>query len=189
MKNKFIIDDAFIEKWGEKYDEIEGDDKQYGIIIGKVKDDVSNICTISSKTLEDIYNWKAARAKGYVNWEDYHKYEEAFRNALQALKDKKIEILIDLPGVGIPLASTILHFIYPTIFPIVDFRTVEVLKNAGYLEKSKSLYYFRNTIKGYDLFCSAILDIGQQNQKRSFRQIDKSLFAYHKDLSNPRECF
>ena len=180
MQNNIIINDAFIERWGQEYGKIEGDDKKYEEIIGKVKQDISKIGTISSKTLEEIYNWKAARAKGYVNWDNYHKYEEVFRNALQAPKDKKIEILIDLSGVGIPLASTILHFIYPKIFPIVDFRTVEVLQNAGYLEKSKSLYHFRNTIQGYGLFCSVILDIGQQNPKRSLRQIDKSLFAHHK---------
>jgi len=188
MQNNIIIDDVFIEYWGQKYDKIEGDDKEYGIIIEKVKQNISKIGTIQSETLEDIYNWKAARAKGYVNWDDYHKYEEVFRIALQAPKDKKIEILIDLSGVGVPLASTILHFIYPKIFPIVDFRTVEVLQNAGYLEESKSLYYFRNTIQGYGLLCSVILDIGQQNQKRSLRQIDKSLFTYHKNSEISMKC-
>lgn len=189
MQNNIIIDDVFIEKWGQIYDIIEGDDKKYGEIIEKVKQNISKIGTIPSDTLENIYNWKAPRAKRYVNWDDYHKYEEVFRNALQAPKDKKIEILIDLSGVGIPLASTILHFIYPEIFPIVDFRTVEVLQNAGYLEKSKSLYHFRNTIQGYGLFCSVILDIGQQNPNRSLRQIDKSLFAYHKKSETSMKCF
>lgn len=188
MQNNIIIDDVFIESWGQKYDKIEGDDETYKKIVEKVKQNISKIGTISSETFEDIYNWKAARAKGYVNWDNYHKYDEVFRIALQAPKDKKIEILIDLSGVGVPFASTILHFIYPKIFPIVDFRTVEVLQNAGYLEKSKSLYHFRNTIQGYGLFCSVILDIGRQNKKRSLRQIDKSLFAYHKNSEKSVKC-
>jgi len=188
MQNKTVIDDAFIDRWEAEYDKIEGDDKKYDKIIEQVKEDISRIGTISKDTLEEIYNWKAARAKGYVKWEDYSKYEEAIGNSLRAPEDKKKAILDDLPGIGIPVASTILHFVYPETFSIVDIRTVEFLQNAGYLDKLKSYYYFRDTIQGYSFFCHVIKEISQRLPKKRLRQIDKAMFENHKKQKKQKSC-
>jgi len=67
MQNQIIIDDAFIERWEAKYD------------------------TISQDTLEEIYNWKAARAKGYVKWEDYCKYEEVLEMHYKLPRTRKYQ--------------------------------------------------------------------------------------------------
>ncbi len=188
MQNRIVIDDPFIDRWEAEYDRIEGDDRKYEKIIAQVKEDISRISSISKDTLEEIYNWKAARAKGYVRWEDYSKYEEAIGNSLCAPKDKKIAILDDLPGIGIPLASTILHFVYPETFPIVDIRTVEFLQNAGYLDKLKSYYYFRDTIQGYSFFFNIVTEISQRLPKKCLRQIDKAMFANHKSTEKIKKC-
>jgi hypothetical protein len=188
MQNKTLIDNAFIDKWEAEYDKIEGDDKKYEIIIEQVKEDISRTGTISKDTLEEIYNWKAARAKGYVKWGDYSKYEGAIGNSLRAPGDKKIAILDDLPGIGIPVASTILHFVYPETFPIVDIRTVEFLQNAGYLDKLKSYYYFRDTIQGYSIFCHVVKDICERLPKKRLRQVDKAMFAFHKNQKKQERC-
>ncbi len=188
MRNKIVIDDAFIERWEAKYDQIEGDEKDYDEIIKKVKVEISQIGTISKDTLEEIYNWKAPRAKGYVKWEDFNRYEEVIRNAIQASRDEKIAILDDLPGIGIPVASTILHFIYPETFSIADIRTVEFLQNSGYLDNSKRFYYFRDTIQGYCSFCQSISKIVESCPEKSLRQIDKAMFAYHKITKKPNKC-
>jgi hypothetical protein len=181
---KIIIDDAFIEKWHLRY--CEHDEKEYERIILAVLNDITRMGTISKLTLERIVNWKAARAKGYVKWKNFGKYKKAFRTALSSWEDQKIAILDDLPGVGIPMASTILHFIYPKIFPIVDFRTVEALQKGGYLDKSKSKYRFRDTIQGYNCFRRTILNIAQRCPTRSLREIDRALFAYHKIELDPK---
>src|SRR4030042_2938662 len=164
------IDDAFIEKWHPKYDE--HDEKEYEEIILAVLKDVTGMGTISKLTFERIMNWKAARAKGYVEWKNFDKYKKAFRNALSAQEEQKVTILDDLPGVGIPIASTILHFVYPKIFPIVDFRTVETLQKGEYLDKTKRKYYFRDTSQGYNCFRHTILNIAQRCPPRSLRKID-----------------
>lgn len=125
-----------------------------------------------------ILNWKSPRVKGIVRKDDFNYYAKGIKQAISASESQKIEILDDLYGIGIPVASTILHIIYPKIYPIVDFRTVEVLKKAGYF--NKSMYFYRNTLKGYDIFRAAIKDIANQNPKWNLRQIDRALFAYHK---------
>lgn len=64
-----------------------------------------------------------------MQWDNFGIYENCFVKILQDSCDdgRKIEMLDDLPGIGIPVASAILHFIKPDRFPIVDFRTVEAL--------------------------------------------------------------
>ena len=81
---------------------------------------------------------------------------------------------MELDGIGAPIGSTILHFIYPDKFPIMDVRTCESLFHLGYI-KSKS-----RDEKRYPMFRKAILDIQKQCDQYSLRQIDKALFAYDK---------
>jgi hypothetical protein len=172
------VSDAFIEEWHLKYDE--HDEEDYREITSLVSADVSRYGAISKETFKRIVNWKAARAKGYIEWTNFSKYNKAFREALSMRDDQTVAVLDDLPGVGIPIASTILNFIYPKEFPIVDFRTVDALKKLGHLDKSKSRYYFRDTVQGYCCFRESILNILKQCPNRSLREIDRALFAYHK---------
>ena len=85
-----------------------------------------------------------------------------------------MKILEALPGIGAPVASTILYFIFPEIFPIYDFRTTEVLNHFGCL-KSKTV----STIR-YPEFQRVILKIRMELVHYNLRQIDRALFAYHK---------
>lgn len=87
-------------------------------------------------------------------------------------------ILDELYGIGVPVASTILHFIYPSIFPIMDVRAAEALYYSGYLN-AKS-----RTQNNYANYRRVITDIAQQN-KCSLRELDKALFAYHKKKLEP----
>jgi hypothetical protein len=173
-----IVDDAFIGKWSKKY--VEQDDDEYNNILSEISKNVAETGTLSKDTLVRIINWKAARAKGYVNWKNFEKYAKAFSVALSAQENQKISIMDDLPGVGIPVASTIMHFVYPQKFPIVDFRTAETLKELGYLDKTKSTHHFRDTMSGYESFRQAILGIAENCPERSLREIDRALFVYHK---------
>lgn len=179
MTKKPIINDDFIREWHPKY--LEHDEEDYRKIMKAVFEEVSRDRTISMQTLEEIVDWKAARAKGYLKLKNFGDYEATIKKMLKISKpDQKVALLDDLPGIGIPIASTILHFVNPKIFPIVDFRTVEVLLNSGHLSKSKSLHYYRNTAEGYSVFNDAVAKIAQQHPKWSLRQIDRALFAYHK---------
>lgn len=176
---KTIIDDNFIEKWQQEYDKKEGDDQRYDTIKLKVSEELNKNEIISEDTFISILDWKSPRVKGIIKKDDFEYYAKGIRKAIKS-SDGKIEILDELRGIGIPVASTILHFIYPGIFPIVDFRTVEVLQNAGNLDESKRYYNYRDSLVGYNSFCQAIKTIACHHPKYCLRQIDKALFAYHK---------
>lgn len=174
MNGKLSIDDTFIEKWHPRYDEIEDDEEKYRMTIIKVSNEFSQKGTISKETFIDILNWKAPRVKGIVKLNEFDIYEKAFRKCFKAPNEEKLAILVKLYGIGIPVASTMLHFMYPQSFPIMDIRTVETLYHAGYIE-SKA-----RDQKRYIPFRSAILTIANNCPRWSLRQIDRALFAYHK---------
>jgi hypothetical protein len=83
-------------------------------------------------------------------------------------------LLFELPGIGAPVASTLLQFIYPSLFPIIDRRTVDVLRHFGYIQ------YKSTGIAQYPAFMAAVLAIRDYCPKWTLREIDRAIFAFHK---------
>ena len=116
--------------------------------------------------------WAGGQIGKVLSKTGYASYDQAIRRALAANDDDKISALIT-SGIGTPVASTILHFMYPDRFPIMDVRTVEVLHKAGYIGwKSREL-------KNYLEFTRVLRTIGGETQS-SLREVDRALFTYHK---------
>ncbi|MCK4445040.1 MAG: hypothetical protein KAW09_10890 [Thermoplasmata archaeon] len=187
------INRDFIRKWERIYERDEGDDEDYSDLVGKVESEVKRTESISKETFKEIYSWKAARAKGNVDWGRFRKYERAISYVATLVSkdpennlEEAIATLDDLLGIGIPVASTILHFIAPMTIPIVDIRTVQLLKHKHCLDRSKSDYNYRNTIPGYRIFRSKVLEIAKKHVKGDIRRLDRALFAYHKKILGPR---
>jgi hypothetical protein len=82
-------------------------------------------------------------------------------------------------GFRVPVTSTVLHFIYPDKFPIMDIRTAEVLYFA-----CKTNSPDRDTYQNYEIFRTVILDIANR-EKCSLHNIDRALFAYHRCVLQP----
>lgn len=179
MKKK--IDDDFILKWHLIYDE--GDEEEYEEIKRLVKDDIEKIVSISESTFKRLYKWKT-RGRSFHNiiMKDYKElYNENVKIALELPKNKKIYMLYGLPGVGTPVGSTILHFIYPNEFPIIDERTIKTLQYHEYLEKKKSIYQLRDSPEPYNTYINTILKIQSECKENwSLREIDRALFAFEK---------
>lgn len=80
-------------------------------------------------------------------------------------------------GIAIPTGTTILHFIYPDLFPIIDVWIAEVLNLFGYLK-----YKSRTENNYYEFF--KIMHQIKSNTNMSFRKIDRALFSCHKIKMN-----
>lgn len=135
--------------------------------------------SISKSTFERLMNWKSPRTKGFLKLDNYEKYSDKFTDILNLHTDEKLNQLSSLEGIGISVASTILHFIYPEEIPIVDFRVIECLKNFGYLDPLKNVPFYRDNLKGYIIYRNEILKLASK-LKVDLRQLDKALFAFHK---------
>lgn len=169
-----------MEKWHPKYDYIEDDEEEYKKIIDNVTSELSQKESVSKDTFIRILNWKAPRVKGIVKLNKFSDYEKGIRECFLKFKENgKLAVLDELYGIGVPVASTILHFMYPNRFPIMDFRTIAVLHYAGYI-KSKAKDQRR-----YIPFRDAILTI-RKDTSFNLRQIDRALFSFHKIELEPK---
>jgi hypothetical protein len=173
------IDDAFIRDWNPKYSE--ADEGDYEQLVATVASEMSSKGTISKETFLAIWNWKGAmRVIRFVVLDEYDtRYAEAFRRAASEPPARRLFSLlapdVKLPGVGGPTGSTIIHFIDPTM-PIIDVRTVETLFEAGLISTRQ------RDLGHYEEYRQAIEGIKQRCPGWSVRQIDRALFAYHKQV-------
>lgn len=179
---RVVIDDAFIGKWHPKYDVTENDEGEYQNLIAEVAGDLNSLGTISQNTFLAVWNWKGAmRVIRHVNLDEYNRvYATAFRHAASEPPERKLAALlapgVKLPGVEAPTGSTILHFMHPRVMPIIDVRTVEVLYAAGLLSTD------RRDLAHYEEYRRAIEGIRHRCPGRNLREIDRALFAYHKQF-------
>jgi hypothetical protein len=75
-----------------------------------------------------VYRWKARRSEGRFAVVDERTVRETTRRAFAAQDEtERIETLTSLPGVGVPVASALLHFAFPDAYPILDVRALESL--------------------------------------------------------------
>lgn len=170
------IDDKFIAKWAARYPEsnIGGDDKEYDLILSKVRDEISSIGTLSEETFLQIADWKSFHVRYKIDRNDFELYQTAILYALEVPDKLKISLLCGLEGVNIAVASTILNFMYPDEFPIIDYRVTQVLREAAGIQLAKNMSY-----KMYHKYKSEIENI-VNDTGYDIRTIDRALFAYHK---------
>jgi hypothetical protein len=186
-----VIDDAFISEWHPKYDRTESDEDEYQKLVAIVSREVASTGTVSKGTFLRIWNWKGAmRVIGHVLLDAYDTlYAPAFRRAASDPPERKLATLIapsvKLRGVEAATGSTLIHFMHPDIMPIIDVRTCEVLFAAGLISTD------RKDLAHYEEFRRAIDGIRRRCPRWTLRQIDRALFAYHKqvfDKGGSRSC-
>jgi hypothetical protein len=179
---RIAIDDAFIREWHPKYDVTENDEREYQRLVAEVARDLNSLATISQSTFLAVWKWKGAmRVIRWVNLDEYNSvYATAFRIAASEPPERKLAALlapdVKLSGLEAPTGSTILHFMHPQIMPIIDVRTVEVLSAAGLLSTD------RRDLAHYEEYRRAIEGIRRRCPGWSLREIDRALFAYHKQF-------
>jgi DNA-binding GntR family transcriptional regulator len=88
---------------------------------------------------------------------------------------------VKLPGVEAATGSTILHFIHPHQIPIIDVRTIGTLFAARLISTD------RKDLEHYEEFRQAIEKIRRACPAWSLREIDRALFAYHKQVLDTSE--
>jgi hypothetical protein len=87
--------------------------------------------------------WKTGRSKSKVASNTEEEVERATRTAFEAPDEaQRMEALLELKGVGVPTASTLLHTAYPSDYPILDVRALESLGHQGHSTYSVS-YWLR----------------------------------------------
>ncbi len=122
--------------------------------------------------------WKTVRSRPKVAANSEAAILDATGRALAAGDEStRIAALLELEGVGVPTASTLLYFAFPDDYPILDVRALESL---GVKPRSQYPVSFWLEYLGA---CREIAD----RAGVSVRTLDKALWQYSKELSKSNE--
>ena len=105
------------------------------------------------------------------------------KTPLQALEDEKTAQVIEkLLQMQLPMASTVLHFYYPEVFPIIDQRAYRELYAMDYPKTMTKIPMLT------ELYLKYIKDCWEYQQEKcpeiAFSKIDKVLYQLDKEKGN-----
>lgn len=109
--------------------------------------------------------------------------DETLENLHQIARDEKISIQSELVietlkkltnsnGIGFPMASAILKFLRPDIFPIIDVRAYRAIYG-------KKIYSSQYSIEKYIDYAMKLYEISEK-QKIELKEVDEQLYCYDK---------
>jgi GrpB-like predicted nucleotidyltransferase (UPF0157 family) len=120
----------------------------------------------------EVCGWKTVRSRPKVAANSERAVVDATSRALSTADEAtRISALLELAGVGVPTASTLLYFVYPEDYPILDVRALESLG-----VKARSVYPVG--------FWLAYLSTCRTLARRagvSIRTLDKALWQHSKE--------
>ena len=138
----------------------------------KVKCVYLNNPALTREEFVTVCEWKTSRSRSKVASNDAATVEEATRRALASTDERgRLEALTALEGVGVPTASTLLHFAFPDDYPILDVRALESLG-----QRSRTAYPVEYWLRYLDACRELALRHGV-----SIRTLDKALWQHSKD--------
>lgn len=156
-----------IRYWADRYDY--GIDDKIAINIGKK---VRKRGFLEKQELIDLCHWKSPRIRPKCTSNDAEFVIECTQLALSAAHDKlRIGCLIELCGVGFPMASVILHFCHFDPYPIIDYRA---LWSLGVRQPSYISYDFW---WHYAAHCRGL----SRRYRVNMRTLDRALWQYSKE--------
>lgn len=117
-----------------------------------------------------IGEWKSPRIRPQIA----RNIEPGVRGLTEAaflIRDegRRLRVLLSLPGVGVAVASVILHFADPARYPIYDVRVRAALRRAGVRRR------FPPTPDGWQAYTRALRGLAARHRV-SLRTLDKALW-------------
>ncbi|MCX6261371.1 MAG: hypothetical protein NTY95_11165 [Bacteroidia bacterium] len=120
----FKISREHIIKYANKFDEVYGLNND-SITENELKKKIKSQDCLTKDDFLKIGRWKSPRPIKYYESNSKSLIKKITTISFHTKHEKiKIEALTILKGCHYPLASVILHFKYPTLYPIIDFRAL-----------------------------------------------------------------
>ena len=135
---------------------------------------LNNAPSITVEDLRRVSLWKLDRVMD-VPEETLQKLNTLAISEVQIddpLVEDVLNRLVFSQGIGFPMASTILKFIKPNVFPIIDVRAYRALTG-------KKLYYTTYSYEKYVEYAKSLAKIAAHT-KRPLREIDEQLYCFDK---------
>jgi hypothetical protein len=178
-KGQEVLSREFVRKWAAQYD----DDyvkkyPEYARVERRVKACLERRFREGRAYLDkghfvEIATWKSQRPLRHYESNDDDLVQQVTALAFAARRDDlKLRLLMLLDGVGVPVASTILHFAFPDEYPIMDVRAVATLRRFGlWMQPTRSWF----DVEDWQVYVRLM----QQHATRldvTLRELDKALW-------------
>ena len=149
---------------------------------------------LSVAELQRISQWKlqSSRNDSNITQNTDEAVTRQFRSAITASTDREaVDLLTELSGVGVPMASTMLTVAEPSQYAIIDYRAFralagvkpEIVDSRQYAEYAEFLEFFRTYLKNpeaYEFYMNHVREIAAA-ETLSPRQVDMALWAFDKE--------
>jgi len=129
------------------------------------------------RELIEVCAWKTPRSRALVASNSRQMVVSRTRRALSATDEsERITPLLELHGVGVPTASTLLYVAFPADYPILDVRALESLGVKG-----RSTY----PVSFWLQYLDACRELARVHSV-SIRTLDKALWQHSRERSATR---
>lgn len=137
---------------------------------------------LTKQDLVEICRWKSARAIRHIQSNRANKIESVTRKVFKARSERKrLELLVGLKGVSIPMASAVLMLTDPKRYGVIDIRVWQVLYGIGSVNTNPRGINF--DFKEWYRFLMIIRYFAKKF-KVSARNIEKTIFNVHVRYQN-----
>jgi hypothetical protein len=139
---------------------------------------------LTRSELEQVCRWKSARALKHINSNRSARVRAVTRRAFATRSERmRLEALLELQGVSIPMASAILMLVDPKRYGVIDIRVWQVLHAIGVVTKKPTGVGF--TFANWYQFL-VILRYFSKKLGVKARDIERALFVAHKAFQKGR---
>lgn len=163
-------------------------------LFGSISTAIQSRGKVSVDELRKISQWKlqGRRNDSNINQNNASDVEQQSQTALQASGDAEaIDVLTQLSGVGVPVASTVLTVAEPSQYAIIDYRSFrglgaakpQIVEPVEYATYAKFLEYFRTYLtksEAYEFYMIYVREIAEA-EGLSARHVDMALWALDKE--------
>jgi len=166
-------------------------------LFGSISDTIqSRDCELSVAELQRISQWKlqSSRNDSNIKKNSNETVTQQFQSAITASTDREaVDVLTELSGIGVPMASTMLTVAKPSHYAIIDYRAFRALPGANpemagprqYGDYAEFLEHFRTYLKNpeaYEFYMNHVRQIADA-EGLSARQVDMALWAFDKEMA------
>jgi len=180
-KGREVLSREFVRGWADKYDaDYVKKYPEYAEVERRVKPWLETRFRkgrpyLDKRHFVDIATWKSQRPLRRYESNDDDLVQEVTTFAFAARQDDlKLRLLMLLDGVGVPVASTILHFAFPDEYPIMDVRAVTTLTQLGLWTRPVQF-----SVADWQVYTHLMRDHAKRLDV-TLRELDKALWAFDK---------
>jgi len=113
---KLILNAKFFEQWNQAYDQVVKDETLYQKLVTQVLQEITQVGKINYRTFYQIVIWKSPRIKNFFTPKNFLPYQQALSDCCHLPLPESVQKLNTLRGIGLPVASTLLHFLRPKFY-------------------------------------------------------------------------